>query len=263
MKITKQAMEISKAQEVIKSQTAMLLADPGNEELQTVLKTNMDSVDRISKAVMAKDATLLPSSMVEIEVAEKDDSDVPSGALGILTTKMDSVLTALAGLNKGDTPPAGDPPAAGSEPGAGDTPPAGDEDIDKIIKGVALDIAVEVINGYSQKLQTLKATLESGSEVTKDDMKGLFGWEVREAVESAVTAANIAKSDDTTVTKAKDLLIDALTKNDEPADGKTPPAPAATPDPAPEADLGKGADDDAGDSWIDLSPPLEDPTKTK
>jgi hypothetical protein len=261
MKISKQAMEMEKAQEVVRKQTKELLADPTNEDLQGVLKSNTETIERVSSAVVEKDATLLPSSIVEIEVAEKDENDIPAGVQSYVQSymdeKFDKIMERIANINKADVP-------EGDSTGGEETPNGGEE-VSDVVKGIALDIAVEVLNGYTSKISGLKAALESGQEVTKDDMRAVFGWETRDAIESAITAANIAKADDDDVTKAKDLLFDALTKNEDDSAGdngdagnNTPEGSGNTPD--ADDDLNKSEE---GNSWIDLSPPLEDPEKTK
>lgn len=260
MKIIKTAMEMSEAQEVIKAQTKALLSDPKNEELQAVLKANTETLERISEVVIKKDATLLPSTIVEIEVSDNQDGDVPDGVISYIDRKFDKIMESIAKINSGDnseTHPDGTAPSSGQE-----TPSEENSDVDPIVKGIAMNIAIEVLNGYTSKIDGLKAMLEAGTEVSKDDMRSIFGWEVREAIENAVTVANIAKSDKDSIDKAKQLILDAITKNDEPGNDddnsgeNETPSGGETPD---ESDVEKSA----GSDLIDLSPPLQDPEKTK
>ena len=246
MKFEQRLVKFSEAKALIEKQAAQVKA--GTKELAEPLKKNLDLV-KMYKGIN-ENGVIADDTVIPIEVEEvKDPADVQAGIMtGVeaLTKKVDELL----GLAKGDG-----------------------VQTELVEKETALEIAVEVINGFVAKLTTLKEKISAGESVTEEDMKNILGWQVIDAVEAAVQTASVAQAQQSAVEKAELIVKDALSKHlpdDSASDGDTPsegdppkegdqPETPPEGDPAPEGDTPPEGDAPAseGDPVPDAEPTPE------
>jgi len=174
--------------------------------------------------VLAKAADVAdPEGTLDVEVPVEPSASV---LVAELTAKIDALVASVEKIG------------APAEPDAEAVQKAED-------MGLALQLAIEALEGYSSRLLALKDMLTSGAELTSDDiMKAFAGeWDVRNAVDLAI--ASMGKGDDApseeTLKRVAELLV---AKTDDSQDDTADDAADDSADAADSDDESESTDDE-------------------